>query len=113
MRIATKRPAAPRTTILALCCVLALTISAGDLLAQGASVRGTVSNASGQVIPSVWVVVEQGGAEKGKSLTGDDGRYYVGSLAHGTYRVIVRRGDQQLYSGTIELPKNAVFDIRL
>lgn len=87
-------------------------VTAPEALAGGA-VQGTVTTASGQPVTSAWVVFEHGGAEKGKSLTGDDGRYYVAGLGAGEYRVTVRKGDKVLYSGTARLSGDQTFDIRI
>ena|SRR5262245_31838402 len=73
-------------------------------------VRGTVRSA-GSPARSVWVIVSMNGREKGRSLTGDDGKYYIANLDPGTYDVVVQR-DQQLYRGRATLPiTNSTFDI--
>ena len=73
-------------------------------------VKGTVTSA-GTPARSVWVIVSMNGREKGRSLTGDDGKYYIANLAPGTYDVVVRRA-QQLYKGRATLPiTNSTFDI--
>lgn len=77
------------------------------------AVQGTVTTASGQLVTSAWVVFEQKGSEKGKSLTGDDGKYYVAGLRPGEYQVTVRQGDRVLYHGTARLSGNQSFDIRI
>lgn len=101
------------TVALGLCLVLAVVMTASNALAAGASVRGTVSNASGQAMSSVWVVVEKNGAEQGKSLTGGDGGYYVGNLSNGRYELVVRDGSRELHRRTIQLPQHEKLDIRL
>lgn len=101
------------TVALGLCLVLAVVTAASDALGAGASVRGTVSNASGQAMVSVWVVVEKNGTEQGKSLTGDDGGYYIGSLSNDTYELVVRDGSRELHRRTIRLPQQEKLDIRL
>lgn len=84
-----------------------------EAAAQGAAVHGTVKDSSGRAVASVWVAFEKDGAERGKSLTGDDGKYYVGGLASGRYQVTVRRGDRVLFTGSATVPVNGAFDIRL
>lgn len=91
----------------------AILAAASTALAAGESMRGTVTSSSGQLVASAWVVVVQGGTEKGKSLTGDDGRYYIGGLDSGSYQITVRKGDQVLYQGNVNLPANQAFDIRV
>jgi hypothetical protein len=46
-------------------------------------------------------------------LTGDDGKYYIGNLAEGTYDIAVFQGKQQIYSGQINLPQNRIFNINI
>src|SRR5262252_9850923 len=65
-------------------------------------VKGTVTSA-GRPARSVWVIISLNGREKGRSLTGDDGKYYIGDLDPGTYDFVVQRGDQ-LYKGRATLP---------
>ena len=74
-------------------------------------IKGTVTSA-GRPAGSVWVIVSQSGNERGRSLTGDDGRFYIGNLAAGTYDVVVQRGNRQVYKGRATLPANSAFDIR-
>ncbi len=82
-------------------------------LAGGTSIKGTVTEVSGAPVASVWVVFTRGETEAGKSLTGDDGKYYVGGLARGHYTVIVRTGDQVLYRGSVQLPTDGAFDMQI
>jgi len=57
------------------------------------------------------VIVSLNGREKGRSLTGDDGKYYIADLDPGTYDFIVERGGQ-LYKGRATLPVvNGTFNI--
>jgi hypothetical protein len=93
--------------------VALLTVAVPPRALAANAVQGTVSNASGAPVASVWVVFEQGGEVRGKSLTGDDGKYYVGGLEAGGYQVSVRKGDQVLYRGTAHLSADQTFDIRL
>jgi hypothetical protein len=93
--------------------VALLTLAAPPEALAASAVQGTVTTASGAPQASVWVVFEQGGEVRGKSLTGDDGKYYVGGLEPGGYRVTVRKGDKTLFSGTARVPEDRTFDIRL
>ena len=73
-------------------------------------VKGTVTLA-GKPARSVWVVVSLNGHEKGRSLTGDDGKYYIADLDPGTYDIVVEKGGQ-LYKGRATLPvTNGTFNI--
>jgi hypothetical protein len=87
--------------------------SPGPSDAQAATrtfVKGTVTSA-GKPARSVWVIVSLNGREKGRSLTGDDGKYYIADLDPGTYDFIVERGGQ-LYKGRATLPVvNGTFNI--
>lgn len=76
------------------------------------SVRGVVLRA-GQPVRSAWVVITQGGTEKGRSLTGDDGRYYIGNLANGTYQIAVNRAGLPPFRAQITLPNDARFNINM
>jgi len=74
------------------------------------SVKGTVTSA-GKPARSVWVIISLNGREKGRSLTGDDGKYYFGDLDPGTYDFVVEKGGQ-LYKGRATLPvMNGTFNI--
>jgi hypothetical protein len=73
-------------------------------------VKGTVTSA-GKPARSVWVIISLNGREKGRSLTGDDGKYYIADLDPGTYDFVVEKGEQ-LYKGRATLPiTNGTFDI--
>jgi hypothetical protein len=74
--------------------------------------RGVVLS-GGKPARSVWVIAGQNGTEKSRSLTGDDGRYYIGNLAPGRYDVTVMSGKNQLYKGQVSLPANSTFNIRI
>lgn len=76
-----------------------------------ASVKGTVTSA-GKPARSVWVIVSVKGSEKGRSLTGDDGKYYIAGVDPGTYDFVVEEKGAQLYKGRATLPiVNDTFDI--
>ena len=73
-------------------------------------VKGTVTSA-GKPARSVWVIISLNGREKGRSLTGDDGKYYIANLDPGTYDFAVERREQ-LYKGRATLPiLNGTFNI--
>ena len=61
----------------------------------GTSVRGIVKDSSYRVVRSVWVVLMQDGVEKGRSLTDDDGIYYINGLSEGTYDIAVLLGNRE------------------
>jgi len=75
-------------------------------------VKGLVSS-SGRPLRSVWVVISQNARERGRSLTGDDGRYYLGNLDPGLYDIVVQNRSNQLYKGRINLPQNRTYDIAI
>lgn len=73
-------------------------------------VTGTVTSA-GRPVSSVWVIIIiKGGDEKGRSLTGDDGKYYIGNLDDGAYYLIASRGNRQVRH-EVTLPLDRVHDI--
>lgn len=75
-------------------------------------VKGVVTQ-SNRPARSVWVIASQSGAEKGRALTGDDGKYYIGNLYAGGYDIVVYQGKQQIYNGQIKLPENRIFNITI
>jgi Carboxypeptidase regulatory-like domain len=100
-----------RAVLAALAAALA---SAAPAAAQkkGASVRGTVRDRAGRPAVSVWVIVSGSGRDW-KFLTGNDGRYFIGYIAPGRYRIEARKGGDAVYSDTVTLRGNEVRDIRL
>jgi hypothetical protein len=75
------------------------------------SVKGTVTSA-GKPTRSVWVIIRLDGREKGRSLTGDDGKYYIAGVDPGTYDFVVMEKGVQRYKGRATLPiVNGTFDI--
>lgn len=82
--------------------------------AQDFYVTGMViSGASRTPISSIWVTAYQNGARRGRSLTGNDGRYYIGGLDGGKYDIVVIRGQQELFRKQIQLPEDTKLDIVL
>jgi hypothetical protein len=75
--------------------------------------KGSVQSSAGRPVRSVWVIVGQNGRDTARSLTGDDGRYYIGSLEPGRYDVTVSNGKSQLHKGQVNLPANTTYNIRL
>ena len=75
-------------------------------------VTGRITTASGSPATSVWAIVKQNGQERGRSLTGDDGSYYVNNLGSGQYELLLTKGGNQT-SRTISLPQNKVFNIQV
>jgi hypothetical protein len=74
-------------------------------------VKGTVTSA-GKPARSVWVIISLNGGEKGRSLTGDDGKYYIAGVDPGSYDFVVVGRGVQLYKGRATLPiTNGTFDI--
>src|SRR5258708_3548868 len=76
---------------------------------------GKVTSGQSSAVRSVWVIVYDGPRIAGQTLTGDDGRYYIGGLNPKTYTAVVRRlpSGGNLVSSTITLPQNRVYNIRL
>jgi hypothetical protein len=89
--------------------VVAFSAASSALAGGQANVRGTVSHRN-KPLRSVWVIVSQNGAEKGRSLTGSDGSYYIGGLDGGGYRITVA-GTR--WEADIRLPDNSSFDIKI
>ena len=75
-------------------------------------VKGVVTQ-SNRAVRSVWVIASQSGVERGRALTGDDGKYYIAGLGSGAYDIVVFQGKQQIFSGRINLPENRLFNITI
>jgi hypothetical protein len=99
-------------------CLLLIVVAAGGFAASGfrpdtsVYVKGVVTQ-SDRPVRSVWVIASQSGTEKGRALTGDDGKYYIGNMSAGGYDIVVFQGKQQVYSGQIHLPEDRVFNISI
>jgi hypothetical protein len=85
--------------------------------AAGASsyLTGKVTSGPSNPARSLWVMVFDGSQLKGRSLTGDDGRFYVGGLDQKAYTVVVRKqaSGSNLSSQPVTLPHDQVHNIVL
>jgi hypothetical protein len=81
---------------------------------QNHFITGTVSNSKGPVT-QVWVILFDGEVRKGRSLTGDDGKYYIGHLDEKIYTVVVRKTTtgSNLFSEQVTLRGDVKYDINL
>ena len=70
-----------------------------------------VARSSNRPMAAVWVTVYDNGTVRGRSLTGDDGRYYISRLDQQAYDVVVTRGRQTLARRQVHLPENTKYDI--
>jgi len=70
-----------------------------------------VAGSSNRPMVAVWVTVYDIGTVRGRSLTGDDGRYYISRLDQKAYDVVVTRGQQTLARRQVRLPENTKYDI--
>lgn len=93
--------------VILLSIVFSMTLSAR---LAAAYITGTVTR-SGRPLPSVWVVISQDGYEKGRSLTGDDGKYYLSNLSDGVYKLAVYRGNRLLIEEQVRLPADTRHNI--
>ena len=80
-----------------------------------AYISGQVVSASSKPASSVWVILNAGSSQKGISLTGDDGRYYISGLENGTYTIMVRKKTTgaNLFKGQIKLPQNRIYNVKI
>lgn len=92
--------------------ILTMVFAIASSAQSDGSVKGTVRS-SGRLLTSVWVSVSQNGAEKGRSLTADDGKYYIDGLSSGVYDIVVIRANRQLYKGQVNLSGNSSYDISI
>jgi len=110
-------PLIPLGLALALLIVVPAEIKAQRRLSAVANdyVTGRVTVRDSSPARSWWVMVYDGAGEKGRSLTGDDGRYYIGGLDKKTYTIVVRKqmAGSDLARAQFSLPANRVFNIRL
>src|SRR3954469_710607 len=72
--------------------------------------KGVVTQ-SNKPVRSVWVIASQYGQERGRYLTGDDGKFYIPNLSSGDGDVVVWQDKQQIYSGRFNLPGDKIFNI--
>jgi hypothetical protein len=94
---------------------LTVMILSAGLSAQSSSkiyLKGQVK-LSGKPLRSAWVIVSQSGKERGRSLTGDDGKFYISNLDHGGYDIVVEKGKQQLWKGQADVPTKTDYVIPL
>jgi hypothetical protein len=85
--------------------------------------RGGTYTLAGRVLSHVsrpavnlWVLVYEGNVLRGRSLTGDDGSYFIPRLEAKTYIIIVKkdlRSSQDLFRSDVRLPLTSSFIIRL
>lgn len=64
-------------------------------------------------VRSAWVFLFEGDSQKGRSLTGDDGKYYIGGLDSKEYTIVVKRGGKELFKGQVRSPENRTCNINL
>jgi hypothetical protein len=96
------------------CLALAALVAASfdrPVYAGDCSVQGKVADGSDRPVARVWVVLSQGDTERARTLTGDDGRYYMAGLAQGSYRVRVRRGQTTLTERKVTLNGNETYNL--
>jgi hypothetical protein len=75
-------------------------------------VKGTVLVGK-KPVRSVWVVIMQNGKETNRSLTGDDGKFYLTNLTNGSYELAVQRKTVQLCSKQVGVYSDMVVDFKL
>ena len=76
------------------------------------SVKGLVMS-SNKPLRSVWVIASQYGAEKGRSLTGDDGKYFIDNLSAGTYDIVVEQAKRQVWRGQVNVTVSTYYNINV
>lgn len=78
-------------------------------------ISGRVVSGSSKPARSLWVILSVGATQKGRSLTGDDGKYYIGGLAKGTYTIAVRKqpAGVDLFQSQVSLPQNKIYNVKI
>jgi membrane protein implicated in regulation of membrane protease activity len=99
-----------RAALVAGLLTILISVSLTALAAYSAHVSGTVTRL-GRPVRAAWVIVTQDRQEKGRSLTGDDGKYYIGDLEEGEYDVAVMQGPRKVNVGHVRLPDNSTYNI--
>jgi hypothetical protein len=80
---------------------------------DGNYITGVVTSPSRRPLASVWVIVSQNDQEKGRSLTGDDGTYYISNLSAGTYNLMVYGKKGKLSAEQVNLPGDSTHNISI
>ena len=98
---------------LALATVVLLLVGGAVVAGERCSIEGAVATASGRPVASVWVVLTRSGQEQARSLTGDDGRYYMGALEPGQYVIAVTKDGRTIFQAAVTLRARELYDITL
>ena len=72
-----------------------------------------VSRSSGQPLSSISVELFKEKNRVSRSLTGDDGKYYISGFAKGSYDVVVVKHGEELFRKTVRLTESLRLDIDL
>jgi Carboxypeptidase regulatory-like domain len=102
--------------IIILLVLMSLAVMMTDFVqaAQESHIAGVVTYANGRPAGSLWVIIyNRNEKQAGYYLTGDDGRYYIGYLAPGTYVLKVKRKESVLIQRSVSLPRDQNINIRL
>jgi hypothetical protein len=78
-------------------------------------ITGRVTIGPSNPANAVLVIVYTGTRQITRSLTGNDGRYYISGLGDKTYTIVVRKqlSGPNLFSASVSLPTNRVYNIKL
>jgi len=78
-------------------------------------ISGQVLLASSKPASALWVILYVGTTQRARSLTGDDGRYYIGGLPNGAYSLVVRKqiNGANLFQGKVTLPQNKIYNVKI
>ncbi len=67
-------------------------------------------------VRSVWVILFEANIQRGRSITADDGKYYIGGLDDDkTYTIVVRRQitGNNIFKTQVSLPQNRFYNIQV
>ena len=81
--------------------------------ANGGYMTGRITHYNGNPARSLAITISQNGTVVGRSLSGDDGKFFIPNLPDGTYDITIQRGTKKLFTGQIRLPENRVTNVRL
>src|SRR5215472_5658310 len=100
-----RNPASSSYKLIPFCAVLLILAAANSSAQSTATLEGTITDASGAVVPGAKIVVHNQGTAEERNVESDSaGVYLVPSLPVGTYRVnVTAPGMQSLVANNIPL----------
>jgi hypothetical protein len=75
------------------------------------TISGKVSDKANKPVYNFWVILYQNTREIKRTLTGNDGRFYIGRLVSGPYKIVVKRqiNGASLYDRNIPITTKSLY----